>query len=364
MAQGSDTKMYVALGVLALLGGAYFMQRNKAEKAAAEHSIDAEDTKLPSLSLSEEDTKTITKIVIDKPAKKDEESDKPAEKVVLEKDGDTWRLVEPVKALANQKNVESLLENLTKVEAKEQVSSSKDNYAQYEVNDEKALSTTFYAGDKVVRAIWAGKSGGRGQMARVDGHDGVYILGGYSSFLYSRDVKGWRDLSILELDTEEATAVTVQNENGEFTFQKEGDEWTGQFKEKDGGSPKPISEFEPKKVTDLLNAYKKLNASGFGDDKTLAEAGLENPAATLTIQLGEDRQKVVQFGESAEGSSKWAKLPDAEQVYSVSSWAADWAFAEVEKFQKKAEDEEGADDAPSPMPGGLPPGMQMPGGHP
>jgi hypothetical protein len=180
-------------------------------------------------------------------------------------------------------------------------------------------------------------------------------------------VKGWRDLSIFELDPEEATAISIQNEHGEFTFEKAEDEWTGKFKEKDGALAKEIADFESKKVTDLLNAYKKLNASGFGDDKTLPEAGLENPLATLTVQLGGDRKKVVQFGESAEGSAKWAKLADGDQIYSISSWAADWAFAETEKFQKKKDDEEGDEGAPSPMPGGMPPGMQMPqmpAGHP
>ena len=199
-------------------------------------------------------------------------------------------------------------------------------------------------------------------MARVDGQKGVYILRGFSSFLYGRDTKGWRDLKILEVDPEEATKVTISNEHGEFSFEKDGDEWAGKFKKEGSATAATIADFEPKKVKDLLNAYKKLNASGFGDDKAPADVGLAEPTATLTIERGEASPIVVHFGSSAEGSSKWAKVPDDDQIYSVSSWAADWAFAEEEKFQKKEDEEE--DEGPGGPPGGLPPGMQLPPGHP
>lgn len=363
MSQGSDTKFYIALGVLALLGGGYYMQVQSKKQDAAEHSIRAEGETLPEIALSEDATKKITKVVIERPATEGD-NPKAGGKSVLVKDGDTWKLDEPVKALANQKNVESLLENLTKLAVKEQISSSKDSYKKYEVNDEKALHAVFYEGDKVVRELWAGKSGGRGQMARVDGQDGVFVVDGYSSYLYGRDTKGWRDLSILELDPEEATAVTIKNENGEFSFKKEGDEWAGKFAKAKSTLGVKITDFEPKKVTDLLNAYKKLNASGFGDDKTLADVGLDEPVASLTIERSDSSPIVVHFGKDAEGSSKWAKLPDGDELYSISSWAADWAFAKEEKFQKK-KDEDGSDEEEGGgMPPGMPSGMQMPTGHP
>ncbi len=352
MSQNSDTKMYAAMGILALLGGAYFMQMQGKERDAADHSIEAAAEAAPEVALSEEATQKITKIVLEKPATEGEDA-KPAEKNVLVKDGDKWMVDEPVKALANQKNIESILSNLTKLEIKEEVSSSKDSYAKYEVDDKKGFHATFYEGDKVVREIWAGKSGGRGQMARVDGSDKVYILGGYTGYLYSRDTKGWRDLKVLELDPEEVTAVSIKNENGEYSFKKEGEEWKSQ---------KAIEDFDTKKVDNLINAYKKLNASGFGDDKTLAESGLEEPKAVLTIERGEGSPVVVNFGDNAEGSSRWAVVPGDKQIYTISSWAADWAFADDEKFKKVQKADDG--DAPSPMPGGMPPGMAMPTGHP
>jgi hypothetical protein len=370
--------MYVALGVLAVLGGGYYMQVKNRAADTARHSVAGAQTELPSLALSEEQTAKITKIVIQKPAGEGEKAS-PAQEVTLVKEGETWKLQAPVSALANQKNIESLLKNLNKLAVKEQIGKNKDSYAQYDVSDDKAVHATFYEGDRVVRALWAGKSGGRGQMARLDGSDGVYIIDGYSSFLYSRDVKGWRDLAIFEVDQEEVTKITVDNENGSFVFEKEkakdsgadkpeGDKasWSGKFKAKKAGSAGAIKEFESKKVDDLLNAYKKLNASDFGDGKSLAETGLDAPKAKVTFSAGA-KEVVLELGGNAEGSARWAKVPGNDQIYSISSWAADWATAAESKFQKAKEGEE----PPAGPPSGMPPGMEMmgmppgmPGGHP
>src|SRR5690606_26098464 len=105
-------------------------------------------------------------------------------------------------------------------------------------------------------------------------------------------------------------------------------------------------------------AYKALNANGFGDDKKVEEVGLDQPLATVVIQLSDGAQRKLVFGANAESSSRWARTPDKEIIYSVSSWAADWAFAEESKFQKSEDADAGADDAAPP--GGMPPGAAMP----
>lgn len=356
-----DVKMYVAVGLLAALGVGYYVQQKSSKEEAAEHTVDGVKAELPDLNLSEEATAKITKIVIDKPATTEGEEEKPAEKFVLVKQGDKWMIEEPVSALANQQNVESLIKNLNKLSATEEIATGKDSYAKFDLIEGKALHSTFFEGDKVVREIWAGKSGGRGQMARVNGSDSVFSIDGYSSFLYNRNAKGWRDLSILEVDTEEVSAITIKNENGEFSFEKEGEgeeaSWDGKFSAPKAVGSKKIEDFDAKKVTELLNAYKKLNASGFGDGKTLVETGLEQPVAVLSMQQG-DKTIEVSFGNTAEGTSRYAKVAGNDQIYTVSSWAADWGTADEKKFQPSEE----PPPSPGGPPGGMPPGMGMPSG--
>ncbi len=369
MALGSDQKLYIALGVLAVLGGALFLQNKKVAEDKRAHAYESVAESLPKLNVTEEDVTQISKIVVETPAKKDGDSEKPAAKNVLVKDGETWKVDEPVKASANQSNVESLLKNLTSLKIKERLPGDdlKKAYEQYDLGDDKAVRAVFYAGDKPKYELWFGKTGGRGQTVRVAGKDGVYLLEGYSSFLYTRDTKGWRDLGILKFEDTAAKAVRITNEHGTFDFTKEGDTWKAKFKKAKGGESE-LKNFDKAKVEDLLRAYKSLNASDFGDGKKPADVGLAEPLATLEITLDDGAKRTLVFGSNAEGSSRWAKDPNKDQIYSVSAWAADWAFAEPKKFEKSAEgdkkDEHAGEGMQMPGMPGMP-GMQgMPAGHP
>lgn len=342
MAQGTEKNLYIAVGVLAVLGGALFFQMQGKKKDAEAHSLEGATANLPKLEVSEEATKKLTKIAIDKPSKEGEGAAVP-ERHVLVKEGDKWMLDEPVKALANQSNVESLLKNLPKLAVKEKISGAADTYERYEVDDKAALHFVAYEGETPKLELWLGKSGGRGQMVRLKDQTGVFILDGYSSFLYGRDTKGWRDLAIFTLEPEKATKVEIEGESGSFSFKKDGTAWKGEFK-KSKGALAPIKDFDGAKVDDLLRAYKSLNASDFGDGKSLADAGLETPKAKLVVSLEGGEKREVHFGANAEGSSRWAVIPGNPQIYSISSWASDWAFAEESKFQKKKDEKPKAEE--------------------
>ncbi len=362
MAQGNDVKLYGALGVLALLGGAYFLQFQSQKEESASHSTAAATTNLPKFGVDESSIEKIDRIVLTKPAEeaKSGAEAKPAREIVLVKKGDKWRLAKPVDYLANQKNVESLLGNLPKLTLEERVASSKESYGTYELGDEDALHVVASAGDKAAADFYVGKSGGRGQAVRLAGTDGVFIMGGLSKYLFDRDTKGWRDLSILEVEPEKVTKVVVENEIGTFTFTKNGTSWKDELKKAKGGTAK-VKEFEPSKVDDLVRAFKTVSASGFGDDKTLMDAGLAEPRAVVKLTTESGAEVTLLVGSDGENSSRWAKVPDKDQIFSVSSWVSDWAVADETKFQKSKEPEKDESGPPDGMPHGMPPGMMM--GH-
>jgi len=371
MAKGPEIKLYAAAGVLVLLGGAFYLQKQEQKKETLAHASAGAEKDLPKLEFSEDAKGKVTKLVIEKPAK-DGDKPEPATRHVLTKEGESWRLLEPVNALANQNNVDSALTNLTKVSIKERVASGSDAYEMYDLTDAKALHVQAYEGDKVVFELWTGKSGGRGQMARVAGQDGVFGLEGFSSYSYARDTKGWRDLKIVELDADAATEVSIQSDKGDFSFVKsavvakkadaaadkaaadsagsdkdDADKaaWSGKFKKAKTGALVPIKDFDGGKVLDLLRAYKTLNATAFADGKTLAETGLEKPASVLTIKSAGAETRLL-FGSTSEGNARWVKVEGRDTVYAVGSWAADWAFAEESKFQKKADKKKDAEGEP------------------
>jgi hypothetical protein len=319
MALTTQQRIYIGLGVLAALGaGVYVNQKNeKQEQARLTGSTDK--TNLPEIKLAADDVDKVTKLEI-------KNGDKPT--TVLEKRGDKWFVAQPVDYPANFTNVKSLLDNLKEVKTKEAVDQSAAAYAEYGLDDAKAVHVVAYKGGEKAFDGYFGKSGGRGQMARKAGQDGVYSISGYSAFYYTRELKNWRDNEIVKFDEGAATRVDIKNENGDYAFKKDGDTWTATLKNA------KIDRFDEAKVKDMIRAFKALNADDFADNKPDAETGLDKPAALVTITLKEGPPVKLAVGKTSTGENRYLKREGNPQAYVVSSWASGWTVAKPDRFQK------------------------------
>ena len=196
-----------------------------------------------------------------------------------------------------------------------------------------------------------GKSGGRGGMAMTAGKPAVYAIKGFSLYLYNREPKGWRDTEIFKFDDLNASSATIETPNGNFSFTK-GDKWNGTFK----GAP--IDRYDDAKVGQWIQAYKGLNADDFGDGKSPAETGLDKPAGTATINLKDNAGKyVLHVGKSATPSTFYAQKDGSPTIFTISKAMAEWATADLAKFQKPTD--AGTASAPSAKPA-----AKLPPGHP
>ena len=359
----TEHKIYAALAVLAALASGLYFSRQSRAKSLEQHSATAASADLPTIAVPKDDVDKITKIEIHNPGKDKDESKK--SDVVLEKKADAWEVTQPVAAKANAANVKSLLDNFKDLKVKESIDRSGASYKQYELNDDKAVHVQAWKGDGKAIDIYFGKSGSRGQMARVAGKDGVFVAGGYSSYLYTREVKNWRETGILKFEDANVIQAEVINKTGDFSFSKNGDKWSGSLakRDKDGKldkADKDWKKFDEGKVKDLLRAYKALNAEDFADEK--ADTGLdkaEDNGGVIKIKLKDNAGDfTIKVGKTAKGSSRYAvKEPSDGTTYVISSWAADWASAATSKFEKgddkKKDGKDKKDDEP-PMPMPMP----------
>lgn len=250
--------------------------------------------------------------------------------VVLEKKGEKWELSKPLSFPANQQSVKSLLDNMKELKAKEQISSTltDEQKKDFQFDDEHAVHVSAFKGGEKKGDFTFGKPGQRGQLATIDGKPGVFAVSGYSSYLYTREVKGWRDTEIFKFDDANANAVSITNKNGTFSFTK-GEKWSGTYK----GAP--IDRFDDAKVADFLRIYKGLAAEDFGDGKSPADTGLDKPEATVTVTLKDNAGKyTVNVGKVSSGTSHFAQKDGSPTVVVLSAGASDWALADVSKFQK------------------------------
>ena len=314
-----ETKIYAAGGVLVLLlAGLWFVMKNAREQAMS-HSQLAATAALPEIKLAADDADKITKIQIQNAAKGE---------VVLEKQGDTWKLTKPVNYAANQANVKALIDNLKELRLKDSIDTGKTQYAAFDLDDEKAVHVQIFKDSAKAFDLYFGKSGSRGQMTRLTDKDGVYVTSGYSSYLYTREVKDWRDRDIVKFDDANVISAAITNQNGAFSFSKNDEKWTGTFK------GKAIPGLEPEKVKDMLRSFKTLTADDFGDGKTPSETGLDK-AAVVTLTLKDEGGTIkVLVGNTSVGTSRYAQKEGNPTIFTVNSFTGDWATAALSKFQK------------------------------
>jgi len=180
-------KIGIGAAILVVLGYAAYAQSRKDQQLGV--ASKEKTAELPEIKGSED----LDKVVITNGDKGE---------VVLEKKGDKWELSKPVSFPANQGNVKSLLDNLKELKTTDVIepAPSDDIKKSYQLDTEHAVHVVGYKGGEQKVDDRFGKSGGRGQMVMVGDKPGVYSASGYSSYLYAREVKAWRDTEVLKFD--------------------------------------------------------------------------------------------------------------------------------------------------------------------
>jgi hypothetical protein len=254
-----------------------------------------------------------------------------------------WQLTKPLTASANQQTVKDLVANLKDLKADSQVNLKLDD----DVRKDKQLDAShgvhviaWKGGDKKIDETF-GKSGPAGQLVILaDKPDVVFAAKGYSSYLYTKEPKDYRDKELFKFDDANAAQVTIVNTHGTLSFTK-GDKWVGT------ADKSAIAKFSEDKVKDMLKAYKSLNADDFGDGKSLADTGLDKPEATVSITLKDGAGKYdLLVGKTSTGANRWAKRADSDQIVQITNYAAEWATSDQSKYTASADAGAPADGGP------------------
>ena len=263
--------------------------------------------------------------------------------VVLEKKGDKWELTKPVSAVANQTNVKSLVDNIKDLKIVDRVSGAKPE--DYDLQADKAVHVIATKGGEKKLDARFGKSGGLGDAFTMEGNPEIFLVKGYSSWMYGREVKDWRDKEIYKLDDAQVASMEIDGAHGKFLFTK-GD--------KDGGAndwagvhdKKPIPSLDGSKVANAVAAFKGLSADDFGDGKSPAETGLDAPEETVIIKMKDGATHTLKIGKPVD-KSHYAQKDGDPMVYTIGAYPYEWASGDAAKFQNVVADA-GAPDAAKP----------------
>lgn len=268
-------------------------------------------------------------------------------KVVLKRalqkqNNESWALTLPVAYAADKYAADTAVEKLGGLEFGDLVTEQRARHAEYEVEGENALQVRAEGGGKVLCDLIFGKVMDDFTLMRVAGKDQVWQAVGALRYAFEREVKNWRDRTIIDFKQEDARTLKVSTPDSSIVLSRKDDKtsWTVE------SSTVAIDALDENTVTNVLSTMYSLQAFDFGDAETPEKAGLSPPRATVTVVLKDKKEHTLRIG-SQKDENYWVQRPDKPQIWSLQKYSVENLLKRPIDFRNKTILSFKADDAVS-----------------
>lgn len=250
--------------------------------------------------------------------------ERPEGRVVLEKDGGDWKVVEPQLNLEQQttslKGIATALASLKAIDYADQAA------------DTGALDTTIRITmlDGSERVLMAGNPSLSvdGRYVKFDDSDSILVMSRADSERILPPVRDLFSLAVLDIPSENLVELNVTQEKRNLALKKDPQtgQWTGTF------NGKPIAP-SADKVEDYLMTVNAFQMDSF----ILSRAGSEVEAvSSLSFVMADGEQKVLSFGAEKEGSYE-ASLSWLPCLFTAKPLEYLRLFADIDAFDAEEE---------------------------
>jgi hypothetical protein len=292
--------------------------------------------------------------------------------VRLERRNDEWWLTQPLEARADQSAVTTVLDKLDELEAAGVAVSNPNFHERLEVDPAHGVRVIVRGADGAQLAdLWIGAYRSGSTMVRPEGEERVAQVRGSIKFAFNKEVRDWRDRSILNVEADDVNEMAWTGPNGSFRFRRaasaEGQAGEWEMAEisyvpapAEGAPPSStalttIEGFAASKVRSMLTSLARMRASDFAAaDVTPEAAGLGPESARVTITIpGEGdapaQTHVVILGREAneERHDFYAQREGEPTIYVISRFLSERVNPTATSFTETA---------PEPAPEGAPQG--------
>lgn len=227
--------------------------------------------------------------------------------VKLEKMTGEWVLSEADGYPVRAEDVDSFLEKLVALSTGPLVTSSDTSHRRLQVSpDEFARRISFKTSDGMERTVYLGSSPQYGSAHfRLDGQSETYLTSDLSTFDVNTTMSAWIDTSYPTVAQDEIDHMTLQNANGTFVFERQGeDAWTFA----DLGEGETLDTTQVTAVARRAASVRMREPLGteerpsYGMEDPNAVVTLETEGKTVTLRVGakdsDDAGYVVKSSES------------------------------------------------------------------
>jgi hypothetical protein len=244
-------------------------------------------------------------VVVDSAAADRVEVNTPSSNVVLQKRGVEWFVTSPVEDRADPKNVASVLERANNLRVKSIVSENPEKHGIFQVDSTGTRVTIGASGSEPVSFI-VGKSSSSftDTYVRKEGTNQVAMVDGSFPWVFTKELKDWRDRSLLRVASEQIAGVGFRYGDTTFTLVFSDSLWTI------GGEPANQTT-----VTSFLSTLSSLQCDDFLESKPRQRVSAEITVGDVRLSFAFDKSaKTYAVQRSTDG--RWFQLSDwrANQV--------------------------------------------------
>ena len=304
-------RIVLAFLVLALAGGYYYFDtlRAREEEKAREAGL-----KVLDFSGAE-----VVSFSIERPGK---------ETITIRRTDGKWKIVEPVKAAADEAAVTSAISAARNLEKSGEVGKA-DDLKNFGLEEPVRVGFELSDGKKPALEIGSENPAGLKRYATLPGSGAVILVSQSSVDDLLKNLYEFREKKLFNVSAGSVNKVVISRGGMKITVVKDGKKEKERWK-----ITEPVeADADERKVQDLIAKVVSARASGFVDEegKDLDKYGLNPPEAEIELVYGNEKTSSLLIGGVTTGGGRLAKTGDAPVVVRVP--------AEVmESVPEKAED--------------------------
>lgn len=190
-----------------------------------------------------------------------------------------WVLPEADNYPVRESAVTELLSKIEDLQANRLIAENTSSHRRLEVADEEFQRRIELTIDGDTRELYLGTaSGANANHTRLAGDDRVYLTSGLASWEANVQPTQWVDPVYFQTTQENIVSLTIENENGTFTFENTDDTWS--MLDLEEGET-----FDESTITTLLGQIANVRLQAPIGETVEESYGLDEPAATVTIRV-------------------------------------------------------------------------------
>jgi uncharacterized protein DUF4340 len=244
--------------------------------------------------------------------------------------GDTWQLVEPVKAAADNGVVGTVTSNLSTLEVQRVVEENPSDLAQYGLSGPRVDVAFRLRGQKEFQRLLVGDktSTGGDLYAKRGDEKRVILISSYLDSIFTKTPFDLRDKGILKFERDKAEGVEIAKGTSSTQFARNGSDWR---------IVKPVTAradyAAAEGVLTRLSSTNMLKViSESGDD--LRMYGLDRPSVTASVTAGSSRATLL-LGRMSDDGGYYAKDASRPAVFTVEQALATDLGKDISEFRRK-----------------------------